>query len=532
MNKHFGDLRTTYLVGETISVQDLPVDTHVAFVRTSWGDVFEVSLGDGVATVEGLPVGTHSFEAHSKDGRLLGEEFVGVRERRGDDPIMGFVTSFDAPSRPLVLSWLRDLRCTAVQVYDWMETYSSPLASETRYHDPLGREIDRNELARLIEGIKQIGAVAQAYAPVCAADAVFANSHAQWLLYRNDGAPQSLGTLLEIMDPANREWQAHWVECYGRAIDELGFDGLHLDTYGYPRNALNSAGVPVSVERAYGDFVQAVRAARPDEVISFNQVNGVPRGFATPSPPTFRYVEVWPPNGGWHHLEGLLARSSGSASGTGSTLALYPPVWSGDRSDALRTCVISEAVVTMLGSSVLQWGDVDGVLRHPYYVDHEKLTAEERATVLAWHRMALRCRDLWRIGEDTTWYELSDENAAVTISGDAEVSPEPVGGQLFCRVRRDEGRTVVGLIDLTGSGDGSWHSGTATGTCVNAEVSVLVPSPENWSAQVATVEVDGGRFVELDADVTIRREGRALTCTVPLASGWSVLRLQRTHDSK
>ena len=37
---------------------------------------------------------------------------------------MGFVTSFDEMSRPSVLTWLRQLRCTVVQVYDWMESYS------------------------------------------------------------------------------------------------------------------------------------------------------------------------------------------------------------------------------------------------------------------------------------------------------------------------------------------------------------------------------------------------------------------------
>ena len=352
-----------------------------------------------------------------------------------------------------------------VQVYDWMETYSSPLASPGHYHDPLGRSIDRAALEELIAGIKQLGAVAQAYAPVCAADEAFASSHPQWLLYRNDGAPQSLGTLLQIMDPANRGWQQHWIESYSRALDALGFDGLHLDTYGYPRGAQNVEGEPVAVEAGYAEFVESVRTARPDDVISFNQVNGVPRGFDTPGSPSFRYSEVWAPNDRWRHLEGLLARSAGRAATTGDVLAIYPPVWSGDRTDALRTCVLSEAVVTTLGASTLQWGDADGVLRHPYYVDHETLSGDERAAALEWHRFALRCRDLWRTGGDTSWYELTDENAAVTVTSPVLSSPEPVGGGLFCRVRRDDDRVAVGLIDLTGSADGSWSSGTRRGTC-------------------------------------------------------------------
>ena len=174
MTRYFEDLRTTYLVGELVVVEDLPPGTVKVTVTTSWGDVTGATIVDGVATVEGLPVGTHACTAFSDDGQLLGEEFVGVRLARGDDPVMGFVTSFDESSRQTVLTWLRDLRCSVVQVYDWMETYSSPLASSGYYHDPLGRSIDRAALEELIAGIKQLGAVAQAYAPVCAADDAFA----------------------------------------------------------------------------------------------------------------------------------------------------------------------------------------------------------------------------------------------------------------------------------------------------------------------------------------------------------------------
>jgi dextranase len=527
VTEDFTDLRTAYLLGESVVVGDLPGGTSSVLVRTARGEVFAATLRDGVASVDGLPVGTHALEARSSGDTLLGEEFLSVRARRGEDPVMGFATSFDETARADVVSWLRQLRCTVVQVYDWMERYSSPLAAPGRYHDPLGRVIERADLEGLIVAIQQLGAVAQAYAPVCAADEEFALQHPNWLLYRNDGAPQSLGSLLWIVDPANRGWQQHWIESYARALDELGFDGLHLDTYGYPRAAVDGEGVPVAMGEGYAEFIEALRAARPKELLSFNQVNGVPRGIAASSPPSFRYVEVWAPNDRWRHLEGLLARSAGGAEPRGDTLAIYPPVWSNDRDEALRTCVLTEAVVTTLGASVLLWGDDRGVLSHPYYVDHETLSHDERTAVLQWHRFSLRCRDLLRAGEDTTWYELADDNAAVTVTSDAPVSAEPTGGGLFCRVRRDNELVVVGLVDLTGSADGSWSSDTAPGTCRSAEVSVLVATPELWRAQVAVLGVDDGRFVDLSTGEGEHREGRALTCTVPLAAGWSVLRLQR-----
>ena len=64
-------------------------------------------------------------------------------------------------------------------------------------------------------------------------------------------------------------------------------------------------------------------------------------------------------------------------------------------------------------------------------------SADEAATVIAWRRFALRCRDLFLEGEDTSWYEIGDENGAVAVETTAPVRPEPVGGALFAVVHAE-----------------------------------------------------------------------------------------------
>ena len=104
------------------------------------------------------------------------------------------------------------------------------------------------------------------------------------------------------------------------------------------------------------------------------------------------------------------------------------------REAALRTDLCTEAIATCLGTSLLVYGDRAAALCDPYYPKHARLTTAEAATVIAWRRFALRCRDLFLEGEDTSWYEIGDENGAVAVVADAAVSPEPVGGELFARV--------------------------------------------------------------------------------------------------
>ena len=133
------------------------------------------------------------------------------------------------------------------------------------------------------------------------------------------------------------------------------------------------------------------------------------------------------------------------------------------REQSLRTDVLTEAIATQLGASALIYGDKGAALCDPYYPKHAVLSADERDEVIAWRHFALRCRDLFIDGEDTSWYEIDDENGAVGIEADVPVRPEPVGGSLFARVIHAAGIVTVGVVDLTGSRTGNGRSRRRTG---------------------------------------------------------------------
>ena len=389
--------------------------------------------------------------------------------------------------------------------------------------------------------------MAHAYAPVYAADPDFAAEHQEMLLYQGNGAVERFFDMLKLANPANKEWQAHFAASYGSAADRIGFDGFHIDTYGYPRLALDASGHAVDLRVAYEDFLTSFRAARPTDQVSFNQVNGVPSALTLPDGPGFRYCEVWAPNDGWRHLEGLMDRSAGRAGLLGpglsagplmrGSIACYPPVWGNNdpdgpvtgpaREGSLRTVVCTEAVATCLGSSALLFGDVRAVLCDPYYPKHERLSATEVATVLAWHRFALRYRDLFLEGEDTSWYDVGDDNGAVRLDWDGPVWPEPLGGGVFARVVRTDDCIAVGVVDLTGSPNGSWSEPTAVGRCQSVRARVLLDEPASWKADVAVLGRSGDRFTPVPFTVVEHREGHAAQLEVPLGLGWSVLRMTR-----
>ncbi|MFZ0170827.1 MAG: glycoside hydrolase family 66 protein [Acidimicrobiales bacterium] len=542
------DVRAFYRTGDEIAIATLPLGTsRVVACRATAGAV-EAELGGGARFTD-LPSGTYVIEALDADGQVLAEELTTVAAHPGERPVHGFATSFQDGDVPAVLEWHRALRSTVVQVYDWMASYTEPLGPESGWKDPSNRPVSLKALRALAVGLHALGAVAHAYAPVYAVGNAFALEHPEMLMYQGDGHPIRFLDQIVLANPANVEWQRHFMTAYGSAADAIGFDGFHIDTYGYPRVAQDVDGNTIDLRVAYESFLGFVRAARPLDLVSFNQVNGAPSATSLPAGPGFRYCEVWPPNDCWRHLEALLDRSSGNAGLLArspardplmrGSIACYPPVWGIDsasgpvegagREASLRTVLCTEAVATCLGASALIYGDQTAALCDPYYPKHARLTADEAATVVAWRHFALRCRDLFLEGEDTSWYEIDDENGAVSAIATAPVRPEPVGSALFARVVQADGRVTISVLDLTGSQNGRWSEPTPKGDVSSVTLKVLLDHPEHWRADAAVLGAGGDRFAPLVAREVPHRQGRALELEVPIVSGWSVVRVERSE---
>jgi dextranase len=543
----FDEVHAFYRTGEELQVSTLPAGTSRVVACRATGEVVEAELGAGARFSE-LSGGTYVIQALDDRGGLLAEELTTIGAHQGERPVHGFATSFQDEDTPVVVAWHKALRTTVVQVYDWMASYTEPLGPPNGWKDPSNRPVSFEALRALAAGLGELGSVAHAYAPVYAVGNTFAAEHPEMLMYQGDGTAIRFLDQIVLANPNNVDWQRHFVAAYGSAADAIGFGGFHIDTYGYPRIAQDADGNPIDMRLAYESFVSFLRAARPDDLISFNQVNGVPSAAHLPQGPGFRYCEVWPPNTGWRHLEGLLDRSSGRAgllapkerdTFVRGSLACYPPVWGIDsptglvegsaRESSLRTVLSTEAIATCLGTSVLIYGDRTAALCDPYYPKHARLTATEAAEVVAWHRFALRCRDLFFEGEDTSWCEIGDENGSVFAEAIAPVYPEPVGGALFARVVHGGDWVTVGVVDLTGSPSGRWSEPTAKGSVSAVTLRVLVDRPENWTVDAAVLGAAGGRFGHLDSREVPHRQGHALEVELPLVSGWSVLRVRRSR---
>ena len=113
-------------------------------------------------------------------------------------------------------------------------------------------------------------------------------------LDRADGTPWALGDFPYVLDPAAPQWLDHFTADLTAAM-ALGFDGFHLDQYGWPKRALRRDGVLVDVGQSFVTMLEGVRAALPSASLVFNNVNDFPTRLTADTAQDALYIEPWEP---------------------------------------------------------------------------------------------------------------------------------------------------------------------------------------------------------------------------------------------
>jgi len=414
--------------------------------------------GDGFVDLGPLPAGGYSVE--------LGPARTAVEVAADPRRTLryGFVVDY-RPDRDVaaVQDNLRRLHLTAVQFYDWAYRHAELLGGGEQYADALGQPVALSTVRALIEACHAVGADALGYA------AVYAVGPQEWPKWDHDalltatGSPYALGDFLYVLDPAAPDWLDHFRGELAAATEQVGFDGFHLDQYGYPKQAHRPDGTRVDVARSFSTMIDGVRGELPAARLVFNNVNDFPTWVTGRCNQDAVYIEVWQPHLGLGHLAQTVSRARAVAGGKPVVIAAYQHVY--DSAPAAAADLATSFTMATLfshGATQLLAGEADRILVDPYYVRNHKTEASTAELLRRWYDFSVAHSELLfdpAIAEVTSSFAAEYNDDLEVGFAEFEVEQLATAGTVWRRITAlPDGRYVLHLINLTDQDDLAWDA--------------------------------------------------------------------------
>lgn len=459
-------------------------------------------------------------------------------------PRYGFVSEF-GPSQDeaaLLEKWrvMKDFHLNAVQFYDWMYRHYEFIPPESVFTDPLGRLLDLRSVRRQVELAHGFGIRPIAYGAVYAAEKEFADLHPGWLARTRDGSVHSLGDLFFIADISKGSpWVDHIIREFRRAMDEIGFSGIHADQYGFPRTYYRGTGDRVRTAHEFAEFIGECRARLgPSADLIFNCVNNWPVWEVAQAPQDAVYIEVWSPHDTYRDLHDLIAAARCASAFSkqvilAAYLAPFRPVSRATAEQAKQAEQVEQAEAGMRlaaaaimasGGFYLVLGEGASVLTEGYYPNFGKLRPEFTEVIKRYWDFAVRYEEFLF---DLDWTDVSDiesggPDSSVVIQG-YPYGPGAVPGTLWTIIRDGRDYRVLHLVNLLGADDAYWN-GPKTQPKTAADVRV------RW---LIDEEIRGLFFVTPDVEKLAPERlhyteipgprGRAVEFVLPQVDYWSTV---------
>ncbi len=436
----------------------------------------------------------------------------------------GFVASY-APNKDVgaVADTVRRLHLTGLQFYDWAYRHADLMGGGATYRDALDQPIALATVRALVAAVQAAGSRALGYAAVYA---VGPNEWAHWqhrAVLKADGAPHALGDFLFLVDPAAPDWLAHFTAELQQATAALGFDGFHLDQYGYPKRAIRADGDDIDMAASFVTLIGAVRAALPEAHLVFNNVNDFPTPLTARTAQDAVYIEPWVPQVTLQALADTVTRARAAGDGKPVVLAAYQSVYDAAPADAAdRATALTMATLFSHGATQLLAGEADRLLCDPYYVRNHAMAPETAALLKRWYDFLVVHDAILmppHLAEVTHSYA-GDYNGELDVRfAGAATSVTAEAGKVWRRIVRDGDRLVVHLINLCGQADTLWDAarnppadpGAATLRCKG----LFGRTP-----RVLCADPDGSGRLE---PVAVQREADGYAALLPPLGTWQVV---------
>lgn len=454
-------------------------------------------------------------------------------------PRYGFLSDF-SPSELEDKDDLKEMNkyhLNVVQYYDWMYRHHDLIPKSDVFIDPLQRELSLNTINSKIELAHKYGMEAIAYGAVYASAPEYYKEHKDLAIYKNNGEVFGFGDFLYMMDISREsKWHDHIIEEFYKAI-KLGFDGIHMDQYGYPKEAMSNANGVWAIRNLREDFPNLINDTRSyieekGEQVSliFNAVNNWPVETVAAAQQDAVYIEVWPPNDTYQDLYNLISNAKRYASEKQVILAAYMKPFLEELNipveQAENAALFTMATIFASGGFHLLLGENKGVLDDPYYPKYRTIESEEFNEKLRnYYDFIVKYEELLYDFNiiDTTMVNTGGINEEYAFKG-VNTSPKAEANSIWTLIKEKPGYKIISLINFNDIEDMNWNvpKEKLSSEVKNIEVSVLTCN-EIKGVYAASPDFNEGKALKLDFQYVKGEQGNKVKFTVPELKVWNLI---------
>ncbi len=446
-----------------------------------------------------------------------------ILDRWIDAPRYGFLSDF-TPQRAgdaETLDWLLKHHINGLQFYDWQYRWEDLLPDDNSFSDGMGRPLSLETVTHLIDLAHTGNIAAMPYSAIYGASMPFYETHKDWALVSAHGDLFTLGGFIAILDPTpGSAWNAHLLAEYADVLDHTAFDGIHIDQYGAPKTAFDTAGNPVDLAEVFPQFIDQTAALvsekrGSDGVTIFNCVGNWPVETVAPSNEDAVYIEVWSPYTDYLDLNRIIANAEHWGGGKPVIIAAYI-----DPAQAINWR-LANAVIFASGATYIETGEPNALLADPYFPKYGTLNADDQALFQRYYDFIVRYENVLALGTSAA---ANDRARAVDLAAngvEVRTSGIRAKGRVVPIVRAGADFETYNLLNFVGIDDSAWNGKTT-----------IAPTPfENLAVNIdVTRAVKAVWAASPDSAVTMSAQSlpfsvsaRVLSVTLPHLDTWSMI---------
>lgn len=466
-----------------------------------------------------------------KTGKIIAETAFDVVDDHEKAIRYGFLSDFDVKDgdEKEDISFLLKNHINMVQFYDWSYRHDCLVSNDNVYVDMMGKTKDMTVIKGKIDALHKYGMKALAYGAVYAASKEYYEAHKDQAFYTSVKEPIRFIDIFYIMNIAKQnKWHDHIISEYRKAVEICGFDGIHMDTYGFPKDAFDADGKKVWLEECFPMLIEdaktQINLCKEENYLIFNHVGNWPVGETARTSQSAVYIEVWPPYERYHHIREIIREAKSACDYKKPViLAAYLAPFRLETQDrAESAALILTAAITSLGAYHLWLGEEGCALTQGYYPDYTKLQDEFLKKLRRYQDFSIQYMNLFHNKQmiDVSMTHIGGDN--FEYSCDFDYSGDGEADKIWMTIKQNNREKCLSLINLSGCDD-FWNKGKnkpipQKGLHITIQV-------ENNESKVywASPDANDNRLYTVPFEEKITNRGRFIDVEVPELEYWGIL---------